>query len=114
MTESAHAVAENTSGQWFSCREDESILAGMMRHSMQLIPIGCCNGGCGVCKIQVHSGAYTAKKMSRQQVSETEERRGVVLACRAFPRSGLVFEKFCRASEGAHFRQTTIDNGVPK
>ena len=43
----------------------------------------------GVCKVQVLGGAYNTRKMSRACISEEEEARGVVLACKLFPESGL-------------------------
>lgn len=57
-----------------------------------LVPKGCHNGGCGVCKIKVHSGEYSTLKMSRKHISEEEEKRGVVLACRILPQSEMVIE----------------------
>jgi len=57
-----------------------------------LVPNGCHNGGCGVCKIKVHSGKYTTLKMSRKHISEEEERNGVVLACRILPQSEMEIE----------------------
>lgn len=57
-----------------------------------LVPKGCHNGGCGVCKIKVHSGKYSTLKMSRKHISEEEEKMGVVLACRILPLSEMVIE----------------------
>lgn len=43
----------------------------------------------GVCKVQVLGGAYNTRKMSRVCVTEEEEARGVVLACKLFAESDL-------------------------
>tara|TARA_B110000503_G_scaffold142379_1_gene238973 strand:+ start:1119 stop:1346 length:228 start_codon:yes stop_codon:yes gene_type:complete len=53
------------------------------------IPVGCRSGGCGVCKVQITSGEYQAKKMSRDHVSEQEEENGIALACRVSPLSNI-------------------------
>ena len=56
------------------------------------IPIGCCNGGCGVCKVRVTAGSYVTRKMSRAVCGEEEEASGCVLACKLYPRSDLTIE----------------------
>jgi ferredoxin len=53
------------------------------------IPVGCRGGGCGVCKVRVLQGVYHTRKMSRACISDEEELRGVVLACKLFPESDL-------------------------
>ena len=50
------------------------------------IPVG---GRGGVCKVQVLDGVCHTRKMSRACISEEEEARGVVLACKLFLESGL-------------------------
>ncbi len=57
-----------------------------------IAPKGCHNGGCGVCKIQIHSGEYETKKMSRKHVTQEEEDSGIALACRVFPKSDMSIE----------------------
>lgn len=54
-----------------------------------LVPKGCHSGGCGVCKIKVHKGLYKKIKMSRKHISEKEEEKNIVLACRIFPTSKM-------------------------
>ena len=53
------------------------------------IPVGCRSGGCGVCKVQVVSGSYTKRVMSRAHVSAEEEAAGLVLSCCIKPTSDL-------------------------
>lgn len=74
----------------FFCRPTESVLQGMGRLGRRGIPVGCVNGGCGVCKIEILTGEFETGAMSRAHVSEEEERCGIVLACKVFPRSNLV------------------------
>jgi ferredoxin len=73
----------------FPCRDGESVLAAVHRLGQRGIPVGCRSGGCGVCKVAVLSGSYSAVAMSRDHVSESEEAAGQVLACRIYPRSDL-------------------------
>lgn len=73
----------------FPCRDGESVLAAVHRLGQKGIPVGCRSGGCGVCKVAVLSGSYSAVAMSRDHVSEGEEAAGQVLACRIYPRSDL-------------------------
>lgn len=76
-------------GESFRCSASQHVLNAMVRLGRKGIPSGCHGGGCGVCKIKVTRGTYTTLVMSREHVSETEERDGVVLACRTMPTSDL-------------------------
>ena len=76
----------------FNCRGDEAVLFAMERHNQKQIPVGCRNGGCGICKVRVDKGSFTTGKMSRARVTEEEEADGYALACRLFPTSDLVVE----------------------
>jgi len=76
-------------GEHFPCGEARSLLEGMVSLNRKGIPLGCQNGGCGVCKVAILSGDYAARAMSRAHVSEEEERQGQVLACRVKPRSDI-------------------------
>ena len=73
----------------YSCKETQHLLSGMMQLGKKGIPVGCRSGGCGVCKIKVHQGEYTTKKMSRDHVTQDEENNGTVLACRVFPQTNI-------------------------
>lgn len=76
-------------GVSFSCRSDETVLGAMHAQGRGVIPIGCRGGGCGICKVEVVEGTYVTGKMSRAKVSEAEQARGIVLACRLSPQSDL-------------------------
>ncbi len=70
----------------YSCLARETLLQGMARLGRKGIPAGCLNGGCGVCKVVILSGTVCKTgAMSRAHVSQSEEERGVVLACRVRP-----------------------------
>lgn len=79
---------ENT-GERYLCAAERNLLAAMEQLGRRGIPVGCRNGGCGVCKVQITQGGYSTRVMSRAHVSAEEEAAGVVLACRAFPQSDI-------------------------
>ena len=76
-------------GERFACVPGENILKAMERLNRRGIPVGCRGGGCGVCKVRITRGQYTALKMSRAQVSVDEEAEGIGLACRLLPITDL-------------------------
>ncbi|HXE39074.1 MAG TPA: 2Fe-2S iron-sulfur cluster-binding protein [Azonexus sp.] len=76
-------------GECFPCDSAQSVLEGMVQIGRRGIPTGCRGGACGVCRIEVLSGSFAHKAMSRSQVSEADQRDGRVLACRIFPGSDL-------------------------
>jgi ferredoxin len=84
-----YQVLIEDTGETYSCDHTRSLLSGMEVLGRKGIPAGCRNGGCGVCKVQITSGAWTAKVMSREHISEQEQAQGCVLACRAMPGSDL-------------------------
>lgn len=94
-------VIENTA-ESFGCPAEDNVLKSMEQLRRKGIPVGCRNGGCGVCKVQIVDGSFEARKMSRAVVSAEEEAKGCVLACRIYPRSDLrlkVVGKMIRAVE---------------
>ncbi len=73
----------------FKGTHQQTVLNAMLALGRKGIPSGCHGGGCGVCRIKVLDGEYEHKKLSRQHVSEIEEKEGYVLACRMFPKSDI-------------------------
>lgn len=95
-------------GERYPCTETRSLLEGMEVLGRRGIPVGCRNGGCGVCKVEITEGCYTARVMSRDHISEDDERCGRVLACRVRPASdirlaviGKMKKSVCRAVDTA-------------
>jgi ferredoxin len=77
---SVHVVQ---TGETFPCASDESLLQGMLRLGRKGIPVGCVNGGCGVCKVRILEGRYRPLgPISRAHVNAEEEALGFTLACR--------------------------------
>ena len=80
-------------GETYPCGTDESLLRGMLRLGRKGIPVGCVNGGCGVCKVRIVDGSVTALgPISRAHVSAEEECAGLTLACRVAPASAVTLE----------------------
>lgn len=81
-----HEISLIQSGEAYTCSEAESLLQGMARIGRKGIPVGCLNGGCGVCKIRIIAGSVRCVgAMSRAHVSQDEEAQGICLACRVAP-----------------------------
>lgn len=103
-------------GEHFACSATRSLLQGMEALNRKGIPAGCRNGGCGVCKVAITSGSYTKQVMSREHVSEEDERRGRVLACRVKPASDIrlaVLGKLRHAVAGAPARDDAATPPAP-
>ena len=84
-----YTITVDPSGQQFRCPEDRSVLVGMEYLGAEGIQVGCRSGGCGVCRVQVVSGTYIPKKMSKAHVTEDDLAAGIVLSCRIFPTGDL-------------------------
>jgi len=84
-----HEVTIKDTGEVFSCSEDQHLLQGMTSLGKRGIPSGCHGGGCGVCKVKITQGEVETLVMSRAYVTEEEEKEGIVLACRTFPRGSI-------------------------
>ena len=79
-------------GETFRCSPNESLLVGMERLGKKGIPVGCRGGGCGVCKVEITSGSYLKRVMSREYVSAEDEAADRVLACRVRPSSDITLK----------------------
>jgi 3-phenylpropionate/trans-cinnamate dioxygenase ferredoxin reductase subunit len=77
----------------YVCATSESLLQGMLRLGRKGIPVGCVNGGCGVCKVHVLEGqCQSLGPISRAHVSASEEAHGFTLACRVAPLTPVELE----------------------
>lgn len=101
-----YTVILEDDGNSYRCSDALTLLEGMESLGKKGIPAGCRGGGCGVCKVQVLSGSYTKRVMSREHISEQEEAQGCVLACRVRPTSpialrviGKMKKNVCRVVE---------------
>jgi len=97
-----YQVWVTNTGESFQCKQDRNVLAGMEQLGRKGIPVGCRNGGCGVCKVRVLEGRVERQKMSRAVIEAQEEQAGYALACRIYPRTDLrvdVVGKMARAMQ---------------
>lgn len=87
------AVHVAQTDETFPCAANESLLQGMVRLGRKGIPVGCVNGGCGVCKVRILTGDIKALgPISRAHVSADEECQGYTLACRVAPQTAVNLE----------------------
>ncbi|MCZ2105066.1 MAG: 2Fe-2S iron-sulfur cluster binding domain-containing protein [Comamonadaceae bacterium] len=84
-----HTVTIVDTQESYRCPDERSVLKGMEALGRKGIPVGCRSGGCGVCKVQVESGSYASRVMSRAHVSAEDEAAGRVLSCCIKPTSDL-------------------------
>lgn len=101
-----HTITITDTGESYRCSDERSVLKGMEALGKKGIPVGCRSGGCGVCKVEVLSGSYTKRVMSRAHVSIEDEAAGRVLSCCIKPVSdlqvhvlGLMKKNVCRPVE---------------
>lgn len=87
------SVKMRQTGESYACAAGETLLQGMLKLGRRGIPVGCVNGGCGVCKVRViHGRCLEAGAVSRQHVTPEEAASGVTLACRAVPQTDVEIE----------------------
>ena len=87
------AVHVAQTDETFPCAANESLLQGMVRLGRKGIPVGCVNGGCGVCKVRILAGDILALgPISRAHVTLDEEGQGYTLACRVAPQTAVNLE----------------------
>ncbi len=103
---SHHTVTIENSGETFRCAEDVNVLIAMEKAVCKGIPVGCRNGGCGACKVEILSGDYTLRKMNRAVISAEDEAQGIVLACKVFPSGDLSLRALGRAWKPARVQGT--------
>jgi ferredoxin len=84
-----YTVTLEPGGETFACAGDQDLLTAMRSAACRGIPVGCCNGGCGACRVRIVSGTYVTRKMSRAVISESDEASHCVLACRTYPHSDV-------------------------
>jgi len=90
MKDDVFRVSLEDSNKVITCPANETLLKAMARQGITEIPVGCRNGGCGVCKIRVIKGEYETGKMSIKHVSMIERDFNFTLSCRTFPKSDLL------------------------
>ncbi|MDP4302201.1 2Fe-2S iron-sulfur cluster binding domain-containing protein [Leptothrix discophora] len=112
------SVLVEQTGERYPCATTESLLQGMLRLGRKGIPVGCVNGGCGVCKVRIVEGeVQQLGPVSRAHVSPEEHAEGCTLACRVAPTSAVrlqVIGKFEKPFSRGHAKSanpTTTERG---
>jgi ferredoxin len=57
-----------------------------------VVPKGCHNGACGVCRVKVLSGEFENLGMNRKLITEEDEANNIFLACRLKAKSDMSLE----------------------
>ncbi len=83
------SITVEPSGRQFTVQGDETILTAAIRQGIGL-PYGCKDGACGSCKCRKLSGELTLDAHQSKALSAEEELAGLVLTCRAHPKSDVV------------------------
>lgn len=91
-------VIVEQAGVAFPCAGEETVLEAMASRGRAGVQVGCRNGGCGVCRVQVLDGEFETGLMSSEQISVTDRASGIALACRLFPRANLRLRALGRAN----------------
>jgi ferredoxin len=110
-----HRITILNTCESYACVEENNLLEAMEQLRRKGIPVGCRNGGCGVCKVKVVRGEYARARMSRAVVSEEEEKLGYALACKVQPRSDMevkVVGKMVRAVEARRGTSFSFEFGA--
>ena len=105
-------------GETYMCAIGENLLKGMTLLGRKGIPVGCVNGGCGVCKVKITQGTVESLgPVSRAHVSAEEEREGYTLACRVGPTTEVTLEvagkfvkPFTKGFQGQATPPAEVDN----
>mgnify|MGYP001269091797 FL=1 len=101
-------------GETYACSPGESLLRGMLRLGRKGIPVGCVNGGCGVCKVRIVEGCVRALgPVSRAHVSLDEDARGYTLACRVAPTEAVRLEVAGRLNKPFSVARATVAPAHP-
>jgi ferredoxin len=92
--EGQYRITVKDTGESFPCTGDQAVLAAMIHSRRGPLNYGCCNGGCGICRMRIVSGDWTLfRPMSRAHVSETDTEQGIVLLCCVQPRSDMIIAR---------------------
>jgi NAD(P)H-flavin reductase/ferredoxin len=86
-------------GEEIDCTSEETVLDAAFRHGYNLV-YGCREGQCSACKCFLVEGEVALKPHSSFALSESEQRSGYSLMCRAMPESDLVVELLHYDQEG--------------
>jgi ferredoxin len=92
--ETLYRITMQETGEAFPCAGDQAVLTAMFHARQGPLDYGCCNGGCGVCRMRIVSGNWTVfRPMSLAHVNQKDIEQGIALLCCVHPRSDLVIAR---------------------
>jgi ferredoxin len=92
--EQQYRITVKDTGESFSCTGDQAVLAAMIHSRRGPLDYGCCNGGCGVCRMRIVSGEWDLfRPMSHAHVDEMDMDEGIALLCCVQPRSDMIIAR---------------------
>jgi len=83
----------------FACQPSQNVLECLIGSGKKGIQVGCRGGGCGVCRVRVLEGEYSARAMSKAHIDDEALARSEVLACCITPKSDLSLEVMGKISK---------------
>ncbi|MFG6449557.1 CDP-6-deoxy-delta-3,4-glucoseen reductase [Roseateles sp. BYS180W] len=84
-------VTVQPSARQYSVQPDETLLLAAIREGVGL-PYGCKDGACGSCKCKLVEGEVELGEHQSKALSEDERAQGLILTCRATPKTDVVLE----------------------
>jgi len=87
----AFKVINQSAAHHFIVEQNETVLDAALRQA-HILPYGCRNGSCGDCKGRLVEGDIDIEDYDLKALSADERESGLVLFCRAIPRSDLVID----------------------
>jgi len=84
-----HRLTLSGSSREYSVRSGETLAEAIHRLDPAHPLVGCRGGGCGVCRVKILSGDYALGLMSKEYVSDAQQKLGYALACRVYPLSDM-------------------------
>jgi ferredoxin-NAD(P)+ reductase (naphthalene dioxygenase ferredoxin-specific) len=88
---SSKTIIIRQTGMQFDAQEGQNILQAALENGI-VYPYGCRQGRCGGCKTRLVQGQVDLLDYSRFALTEAQSARGLILACRAIPRSDVTLD----------------------
>ena len=76
----------------YLCRDGQRLLHAVEGMGGRCLKVGCREGGCGVCRVKIHSGSYELGVMSKEHITAEDIEQEIVLSCRVYPKSDMHIE----------------------
>lgn len=85
-------ITIHPTGEVIHLQPEETVLSGLYKAGYAYT-VGCKRGGCGVCKVDCHTGEFSYNRPIADTVISADERHdGTCLSCRAVPETDITIE----------------------